>query len=171
MRFIALVTVAGMLAGCSSTPFSYRMKNADFWQRADLRAAAYMDEVEAQRLLNRDVARCTVEVKDQERLAAIRNAVPADGRGVDPNSAGGAMAGWDTPQRDGYLLSEHFPFHDFESCMIYRGWERVSTVPHDVAKRSREAWMDHADIKRPKPAAQSKTSEPRSGSNYSYINF
>ena len=166
--------LAVLLAGCAGWTLDFRLKNADYWQRADLRTAAYMDEVELQYTLNRDVARCTAEVRDQERLAALRNAMPAEGRGVDPKRAGGYMAGWDTPERDGYLMAEHYPFHDFETCMIHRGWERVSTVPRDVAKRSREAWKDHAGIKRPQPQAASKKDgggDARSGSDYSYFNF
>lgn len=145
LRNFAYILIAVAMAGCSTAPMSWRLKNADYWQRADLRTATYLDPVEAQRILNRDIARCTVDIKDQERMAIMRNSIPADGRGVDPKSAAGYMAGWDTPERDGYLHAEHLPYHNFETCMMYNGWERVSTVQPDVAQRSRNAWREHTD--------------------------
>lgn len=163
MRNFAFIMIAAVtVAGCSSTPMSWRLQNADFWQRADIRTATYLDGVEAQRLLNRDIARCTVDIKEQERLAALRNAMPAEGRGVDPNSANGYMAGWDTPERDGYLHAEHYPYHNFETCMMYRGWERTATVPPDVAQRSRNAWMDHVG-KPAKKASGNANDKPGTG--------
>lgn len=170
LRYIPLIILAAMaVTACSSSPMSWRLKNADFWQRADIRTATYMGDVEAQKLLNRDIARCTVDVKEQERLAVLHNSIPAEGRGVDPRSPDGYMAGWDTPERDGYLHAEHLPYHNFETCMMYRGWERVSTVPPDVAQRSRNAWLDHvAPPAKPRAPATGSVKAESGGNTQGY---
>lgn len=134
------------LAGCHTVKNPF-FNNAEYWQRIDLREAVYMDRTEAHGMLHRDIARCVTDVREQESKAATRNAIPADGI-TNRHSAPGYMAGWDTPARHGYLLNEHMSYHDFESCMVWRGWERIGKVPRDVAVNSRDTYLDHVNPKR-----------------------
>lgn len=177
---IALVVCA------ACTPTAAIWRKADYWQRSNIRDSVQLDSVKAQTWLNRDIAQCVTAVKDQERLAALREAMPADGSSyADPAQA--RLAVWDTPERDGYLRAEHMPFHDFESCMVYRGWERIDTVTPKLAAQSRAAWMDATHPERPrnsanrsvsprgpasKPSpARTSNSDAPTGDDYSYFNF
>jgi len=82
----------------------------------------------------------------------MRASTPADpdsqGRVPDPSTPEGRLAGWETPERDGYLYAEHSDFHDFETCMIASGWERVEYLPYDVATEARETYIDTINTER-----------------------
>ncbi len=99
-----------------------------------------------QQMLNRDISRCVVEIRELERLGAIRVAMPADagedGMIEDPDSPEGALAAWETPEREGDLRAEHLDYHDFETCMIDKGWERVEYMPYDMARKSRANYAE-----------------------------
>lgn len=142
------VAVLG-LAACDTMPKSTASQietaNGHYWQRAEASSAIWQRGPKAQQLLFKDISRCTNEVKELQRLGAIRGATPADpdhnGNVPDPNSAEGRMSGWETPERDGYLLAEHSDYHDFETCMQFAGWERVQYLPYDVATEARENYV------------------------------
>lgn len=135
------------LAACDTMPGpSVETANGHYWQRAETSSAVWQRGPKAQQMLFKDIARCTNEVKELQRLGAIRAVTPADpdhnGNVPDPNSAKGRLAGWETPERDGYLLAEHSDYHDFETCMQFAGWERVEYLPHDVAVEARETYVE-----------------------------
>ena len=145
VQLIVAGTLVMGIAACSS-PASTRqalIKNAAFWQRANVSEAAYMDGPKTQQMLHRDIARCVTELKELEQLGTIRNAIPSENnRYRDPQSPEEALAKWETPERDGYLLNEHGNYHDFETCMIEKGWERVEHVPYDIAEKSRKNYLE-----------------------------
>lgn len=123
-------------------------KEEQFWQRVSTSEAIYLQGPKAQQMLHRDIGRCVVELKELERLGVLKNTIPVDesGRVLDPDEL--AMRDWDTPERDGYLLAEHRNYHDFESCMWAKGWERVEHVPYDIAEKSRGDYLKaHKDYK------------------------
>ena len=117
-----------------------------FWQRVDATSAIWQRGPKAQQLLNRDISRCVTELRELERLNAIRYVTPGelaeDGTVPDPDTPSGSLAQWDTPERDGYLRAEHLPYHDFETCMYAKGWERIEHVPYDVAEEGRENYIE-----------------------------
>ena len=117
-----------------------------YWQRADATSAIYQRGPKAQQMLNRDISRCVVEIRELERLGAVRRATPADtmktGQVPDPDSPAGELAQWETPERDGMLRAEHLDYHDFETCMMDKGWELVDHVPYDVAEAAREVYIE-----------------------------
>ncbi|QQG37123.1 MAG: hypothetical protein HYS17_05000 [Micavibrio aeruginosavorus] len=137
----ALIT----LAACSSTPTqSQLMNDAHYWQRSSTSEAIYTRGPKAQQLLNRDTARCVTELRELDRLGFIRTHTPGDSTAVgapDPSTPQGALAQWETPTRDGYLYAEHSDYHDFETCMMAKGWERIEHVPYDVAKEARSDYI------------------------------
>ncbi len=112
-----------------------------YWQRTSVSEAAYIQGPKAQQMLSRDISRCVFELRELERLGMIKNAIPTDhhGRVLDPDEL--AMKDWDTPERDGHLLSEHGDYMDFETCMRDKGWERIEHVPYDVAEKGRENYV------------------------------
>lgn len=145
--FSLLLTGATLatLAACSSTPTQTQLMNeAHYWQRSSTSEAIYTRGPKAQQLLNRDIARCVTELRELDRLGFIRTHTPGDTTkaGVpDPSTPEGALAQWETPTRDGYLYAEHSNYHDFETCMMAKGWERIEHVPYDVAKEARTDYI------------------------------
>lgn len=139
---IATVSIA-LLAACSSEP---KIEDAQYWQRSSTTSALYLEGPKAQQTLHQDIATCTNEINELLHLGAIRRAIPADtqnGQVPDPESPEGRMAGWDTPERDGYLRAEHSDFHDFETCMGAKGWERVEYLPYTTADRARQEYLEN----------------------------
>lgn len=119
----------------------------EYWQRVSSSSSLHTRGPKAQQLLHKDIARCIVELNELAHIEAIREAVPADGiphsgNPKDPSTPAGQLAHWDTPQRDGDLRHEHVEYHDFETCMRYKGWERISYVPYDVRKRAKDTYYE-----------------------------
>lgn len=135
------------LAGCAAdTMTNERLKDAQYWQRANATSATYLDGKKAQQMLQRDIAHCVTDVRELERLGMIRPAIPGnrlkDGQIPDRTTPKGSMAQWESPTRDGYLYSEFYDYHDFETCMISKGWERTQYLPYDQAETSRKDYME-----------------------------
>ncbi len=148
-KFMSLIlagaTVAA-LSACSSTPTQNSlMQNADYWQRTSTSEAIFQRGPKAQQMLNRDIARCVTELRELDRLGFLRTNIPGDTtrNGVpDPATPQGALAQWETPERDGYLYAEHSDYHDFETCMMAKGWERIEHMPYDIATQARRDYID-----------------------------
>ncbi len=112
-----------------------------FWQRVSVTDAIYQQGPKAQQMLNRDISRCVVELRELERLGTLKNAIPTDlrGRTLNPNEQ--ELHDWDTPERNKHLYTEHSDYTDFESCMGEKGWERVEHAPFDVARKGRQNYL------------------------------
>ena len=123
--------------------------SGQYWQRTSASSAIYTRGPKAQQLLNRDISRCVVELREMERLGVIRDAIPKyvdQGRVLSEAEAN--LEGIDSPERDEELFYEHSDYHDFEGCMQAKGWERIKYVPFDVAEQAREDYLDaHADYR------------------------
>jgi hypothetical protein len=126
MKKTLLITACLLpLVGCGL----HNPDRAQYWQRFSVSESIYMRGPKAQQMLNRDIARCVVELRELERLGVLKNAIPTDpeGRVLDPDE--NALLDHDYPERDDNLFAEHENYHDFESCMQSKGWERVRQVP------------------------------------------
>jgi hypothetical protein len=151
IRFQYVIAVAALLSAtaCSSSRITPNdvMKDSRYWERANPTDATYMEGPKAQQMLNRDISRCVVELRELERLGALRQAMPGDTTAYetvpDPDTPAGELAQWETPEREGYLRAEHLEYHDFESCMQFKGWERMEYVPYDTAERARADYIEH----------------------------
>ncbi len=129
------------IAGCESAPKN--PQNFQYWQRTSVSSAIYMQGPKAQQSLHRDIARCVSEVRELEHLNKTKNALitdPKTGRLTDPDKK--KLAGYDTPEYNSYLLSEHSNYHDFDSCMIYKGWQRTQNVSYEISERARDGYLD-----------------------------
>jgi hypothetical protein len=146
-RFPLLCLTAALLglAGCAISPEA-ELDRADYWERADATDAVYQRGPKAQQMLHRDISRCVTEIRELDRLSALRHAVPANSKAngvpADPETPEGEIAQWETPDREDMLHYEHLPYQDFETCMQHGGWVRVEHVPYDVAKTSREDYIE-----------------------------
>jgi len=136
LGFIAAIALSACSAGKEVGDIG-----GQFWQRISVSDSIYAQGPKAQQMLNRDISRCVVELRELERLGTVKNAIPTDlrGRTLDPDEL--AMADWDAPERDKHLFAEHSDYADFESCMGDKGWERVEHAPFDVARKGRENYL------------------------------
>lgn len=121
------------LAALSACTIRPDIDRADYWQRAEASSALYLQGPKAQQQLHIDIAACTNEINEVRRLEKVRSAIPADQAGT------GTLGSWDTPARDGYLYNEHHNYHDFETCMQAKGWQRTAYLPYtEVDKANRD---------------------------------
>ena len=51
-------------------------QSGQYWQRVHTSSALYLRGPKAQQMLNRNIARCVVELRELERLGAVKNAIP-----------------------------------------------------------------------------------------------
>lgn len=157
------------LTACTSMKKEIEM-NGRYWQRVNATDSVFQRGPKAQQMLFEDMSRCTAELNELERLGALKEAIPQDtfdkdGKKIDPNSPEGRMANWDSPERDGYLLAEHLPYHDFEGCMTAHGWERVKFMNYETADRARDTYLDAIGYQR----YRSKVGERVKG-DYDHLN-
>jgi len=131
-KFIALSLVILTVSACSST-MTKPEEHAAFWNRTNASSALYMRGPKAQHMLHKDIASCVSEVKELSRLGTIRNANPP--AGIEMNV--GLANKWQSPKGDGPLNTEFRDFHDFESCMNFKGWERTNYMRQDQINRAR----------------------------------
>lgn len=147
-KIIALASVmVPLLAGACTEmpPESWVLFGADYWERSNPTSALYLRGTQAQQRLHQDIARCTVEIRNLERVTSLRESIPADNRqGMppDPATPEGRLAQWDSPERDGHLYFEHSDYHDFETCMMDAGWKRVDHLPYGVAEESKDVYVE-----------------------------
>jgi hypothetical protein len=134
------------LAACTGNYQKIDMRDAEYWQRNSASSSLYLNGPKAQQMLHQDIARCTWEINELENLGEIREEIPANyysGNTEENRTASQQeLDHWDSPERDGYLLNEHLDYHDFETCMMAKGWERMEYMPHDVADRARQEYID-----------------------------
>ena len=126
-------------------------QKGDYWQRVDATSATWTQGPKAQQLLNRDISSCVAELSELVRLGQIKSVVPANP--VDVASAEGDarknLMSFETPDRDGALLSEAQSYTDFESCMYVKGWERTMNVGGSTADRAATAYIgNHVELKK-----------------------
>lgn len=159
MKFsLPLIGFAVLALGSCGTPQGHVVDDGQYWQRSSVSDAAYMQGPKAQQMLNRDIAGCVSELKELETLGQIREAIPANPHNDKVLSSDElALQAWDEPERVKYLLAEHGNYHDFETCMVAKGWERVKHVPFDVAHNSRKNYMkNHVDYEYMPPSMPKK---------------
>lgn len=145
LLFSCLTTL--VLAGCGTNMTREFEENGRYWQRIGTTDAIYQQGPKAQQILFQDMANCTAVINEMERLGAIKEAVPAEtwDTNADKIVAGSPqsrLANWDTPERDGYMRTEMYDFHDFEGCMTSKGWERVKYVNYKTEERARDTYLD-----------------------------
>lgn len=134
------------LSGCYGMVEEIKM-NGRYWQRIDTTDAIYQRGPKAQQMLFQDQANCTATLNEMQRLGAIRNSVPGetfdkDYSHVDPDGPQGRMANYESPARNGYLRLENYDFHDFETCMTHKGWERTKYASYETRERARDDYLD-----------------------------
>ncbi len=151
----------GILAACGTLPSQTpNLEDAKFWQRKSASSALYLRGPKAQQMLHQDISRCVTDIRELENLGEIRRAIPTtynSGNNIETSSPSKReLDRYDTPQRDGYLYAEHMDYHDFETCMYAKGWERVEYLPASAADQARQNYLDRASNKSKKSSGQSR---------------
>lgn len=144
--------------------------NGRYWQRVDTTDSIYQRGPKAQQMLFQDQSRCVVEVNELARLGAVRSMVPfetfdANGNRMSPNTPEARLADYDSPDRDGTLRAEYLEYHDFETCMMAKGWERVKYVKYETKERARDDYLDAIGYERYR-----STNNERIKSDYGHLN-
>ncbi|MCB1652105.1 MAG: hypothetical protein KDI46_08640 [Alphaproteobacteria bacterium] len=144
--FLVLGVIATFALPACETAKAVGDVGGEFWQRTNASESIYLQGPKAQQILNRDISRCVVELRELERLGAVKNAIPTDLAGHVLREDQLEMADWDSPERDKQLFAEHSDYTDFESCMGEKGWERVEHVPYNISRKGRENYLEaHVD--------------------------
>ena len=157
-KFIALSLSLLTLAACESTKQTSPKDNAAFWQRSEMTSALYLRGPKAQHQLHMDIASCVSEVKELSRLGTIRDANPP--AGIEMNV--GLAKNWQSPKGNGPLYTEYRDFHDFESCMNFKGWERTNYVGDETIDN---ATANYNTVILGKPVGQNQKAQPTYRSN------
>lgn len=136
-------------------------EDGQYWQRVSASSSIYLRGPKAQQMLNRDISRCVVELRELERLGVVKDAIPAYANNDKVLSEDEAkLAGIDVPERDEQLFSEQSDYHDFEGCMLSKGWQRIKYVPYDIATESRDTYLDaHVKYKDRNKSGMSKKTD------------
>jgi hypothetical protein len=158
-------TLALTLAGCAE----HSLYGGQFWEQKSMSDAAYVQGPRAQTNLSRDLAQCLVEIKETERTSTMRNALPDSPDPTAANADEKDLADWNTPSHQGALLAEHSNYHDFDGCMNYKGWQRVDTVPYDVAGIARDNYF-RANVKYGSDPARKKAEEQVAKTDFNGLN-
>ena len=140
LKGMLIFTVGGIIAmtACSMLP----PLGQAYWQRVDDNSALYMTGPKAQQILDENIATCVREVDELVELDALRKTMPPDTHSDYSRALkeSGDLAYYDTPTRHGDMKVAHTDFHDFESCMRSKGWERVRYVRYQTAKQSKSVY-------------------------------
>lgn len=124
------------LGACTKVDFG----GAHYWEKTDINEKLYTQGPKSQKLLDRDLARCTAKIREVSKFEPVNKAIPADNDGRVLDADEKSLADWDAPKHDGALLAEHSTSHDFEGCMRENGWERTQFIPYDVADEAKANW-------------------------------
>lgn len=125
-----LTAVILTLAGCESMEEMY---GAQYWQRTHTSEAVYQQGPKSQQMLNRDIGRCVVELRELEGLHMVTDPLPMNsgGRILDPDEKGARKgSGKKKAPPAASLLGEQGQYKDFEGCMLAKGWERTQYLPY-----------------------------------------
>lgn len=129
-----MVGCVAVIAGCSSGP---NLSGGQYWEKTEIQDQIYVRGAEGQRSLDRDIASCTMELRETLEARPIKTAIPPDG---PVKTFDQSLSDWDSPGHNGALLAEHSDYHDMSGCMKDKGWLQRGNVPFDVADEARAGW-------------------------------
>lgn len=138
---VLMLVLAVAVSACAQKRQTY------YWQKKETHSALYLQGPKAQQQLEEDIARCVAEIHELVRQGAVRKTLPEDvsRKGDSIIAKESRDAYWNVPQRYGARYVDHSDYHDFDSCMDYRGWVRVKYAPYDqiaVSNTSYERLMN-----------------------------
>ena len=161
------------IAACSPLP----PLGQAYWQRVEDNSALYMTGPKAQQTLDDDIAMCVHEVDELVELDALRETMPPDTHSEYSGAlaASGDLAYYDTPTRYGNKKVAHSDFHDYESCMRFKGWERVRYVRYQTLAKSNKTYTETQQYRQtglmgPAADAQKQAVIDAANNDYAHLN-
>jgi len=144
---LALLGSVLLLTACQQAP---KPSSNAYWQRIETYSALYLTGPKAQQKLDQNIARCTHEIKELVKLGALRETTPPATHNSYHSALeeSGDLAQWETPTHAGQLMVDHSDYHDFESCMRAKGWERVKSVRYQADRHAKRVYQDTQDIRK-----------------------
>lgn len=145
-KILMIGAVSVLMTACMPV----RPSGEAYWQRVEHDSALYMTGPKAQQDLDQSIARCVREIDELVRLEALRETLPPDThseyrRGL---RASGDLDYFDTPTRLGRKRVAHTDFHDFESCMRHKGWERVRFVRYQTQQSAQKTYRATQQVRK-----------------------
>ncbi len=136
-NIVRFFTIGGVCLAMTACHGTMPTKNA-YWQRVDVSSALYLTGPKAEQQLDQDIAGCVREIDELVKLEALRETVPPDTNHAYHSAlnASGDLSHWETPTRAGKNKVDHSDYYDFESCMRNDGWERVTYVRYQSARKA-----------------------------------
>jgi len=143
LKIVSVLAAGGILAmtACSgSAPVGQA-----YWQRVEDNSALYMTGPKAQQQLEENVVTCVREIDEMVRLDALRGTLPPDTHSEYHRAlkASGDLDYYDTPTTLGDKKVAHSDFHDYESCMRSKGWERVVYMRYQTVSKAGNAYREN----------------------------
>ena len=171
----AIMALSGVIAIAACSPLP--PLGQAYWQRVEDNSALYMTGPKAQQKLDDDIATCVREVDELVQLDATRETMPPDTHSDYHNAlnASGDLAYYDSPTRYGEKKVDHTDFHDFESCMRFKGWERVRYLRYQTKSTAEKTYVDTQEYRKtglmgPAAEAAEKAAADAQKSDYSNLN-
>jgi len=146
--FTSLIVIGSALALTACQPPPPKMSSA-YWQRIEAQSALYLTGPKAQQRLEENIAGCVHEIDELVELNAIRETIPPDTYN-EYNQAledDGGIAHWDTPTHLGNKMVDHSDYHNFESCMQSKGWERTKYVRYQTDQKAKKTYKHTQQIR------------------------
>ena len=140
--------IAGLVLAVSACTYTPPVGQA-YWQRVEDNSAMWMTGPKAQQQLDQDISGCVREVDELVELGALRETTPPDTHSEYHRAlkASGVLDHYDTPTRYGNHKVSHTDFHDYESCMRFKGWERVDFVRYQAARQAKAVYNDTQSLR------------------------
>jgi hypothetical protein len=148
LKIASVLALGGIVAMAACSPLP--PLGQAYWQRVEDSSALYMTGPKAQRTLDDDIATCVREVDELVELDALRETMPPDTHSeyFGPLKASGDLSYYDTPTRYGDKKVDHADFHDYESCMRSKGWERVRYVRYQTMSTANKTYTDTQEYRK-----------------------
>lgn len=146
-RTLAIGTVCLLSAACTMPP---KPQAEAYWQRVESHSALYLTGPKAQQTLEMDIAGCVREIDELVEVGALRETLPPARNYAyhDALNKSGHLDYWDEPTRLGPQHVDHADYHDFETCMRSKGWERVQYVRYATARKADKTYQDTTDLRK-----------------------
>lgn len=175
LKVASIMALGGAIAIAACSPLP--PLGQAYWQRVEDSSALYMTGPKAQQTLDDDIAWCVHEVDELVELDATRETMPPDTHSDyhDALDASGDLAYYDSPTRYGEKKVDHKDFHDFESCMRFKGWERVRYLRYQTKSTAEKTYTDTQEYRKtglmgPAAEAAEKAEAEKNQNDYSNLN-
>jgi len=173
-KYLSVLSCFSILAlsacGSFNPSTAPKIEDAKYWQRSSTSSALHLQGPKAQQMLHQDIATCVNEIKELERLGEIRRVIPANynsGNEIETRTASQQELDInDTPARDGFLYSEHLDYHDFETCMGAKGWQRAEYLPYTEADIARKRYLERYKKKKTLSGRENVTTLHKTSTNF-----